>query len=100
MASDNRSCLGQTMPDCAAIRPKDKASPIAENAEAGGRIQNWIAHVVTFITEVRPEVVLPFARRHTIPIRDLAAAYQSMKSATGETNPALESTLERLASVT
>jgi hypothetical protein len=59
--------------------------------------QNWIAHVVTFFTEVRPELVLQFARLHAIPIRDLAAAYRSMKSTTGETNPALESALERLA---
>jgi excisionase family DNA binding protein len=62
--------------------------------------QNWIAHVVTFFTEVRPELVLRFAQFHAILIQDLAAAYRSMKSATGETNPALESTLERLASVT
>jgi len=59
--------------------------------------QNWIAHVVTFFTEVRPELVLQFARLHSIPIRDLAAAYRSVKSATGETNPALESVFERLA---
>jgi hypothetical protein len=59
--------------------------------------QNWTAHVVTFFTEVRPELVLQFARLHAIPIQDLAAAYRSMKSTTGETNPALESALERLA---
>lgn len=59
--------------------------------------QNWIAHVVTFFTEVRPELVLQFARLHAIPIKDLAAAYRSMKSATGETNPALERAFERLA---
>lgn len=59
--------------------------------------QNWIAHVVTFFTEVRPELVLQFARLHAISIKDLAAAYRSMKSATGEANPALERTLERLA---
>ncbi|WP_244623612.1 helix-turn-helix domain-containing protein [Bradyrhizobium cosmicum] len=59
--------------------------------------QNWIAHVVTFFTEVRPELVLQFARRHAISTRDLTAAYRSMKSATGETNPALERALERLA---
>jgi excisionase family DNA binding protein len=59
--------------------------------------QNWIAHVVTFFTEVRPELVLQFARLHAIPVQDLAAAYRSMKSTTGETSPALESALERLA---
>ncbi|WP_454650532.1 hypothetical protein [Bradyrhizobium liaoningense] len=59
--------------------------------------QNWIAHVVTFFTEVRPELVLQFARLHGIPIKDLSAAYRSMKSATGETSPALERALERLA---
>lgn len=59
--------------------------------------QNWIAHVVTFFTEVRPELVLQFARLHAIPIQDLAASYRSMKLATGESNPALESALERLA---
>ncbi|WP_246799570.1 hypothetical protein [Bradyrhizobium sp. CCBAU 51753] len=59
--------------------------------------QDWIAHVVTFFTEVRPELVLQFARLHAIPIQDLAAAYRSMKSTTGETNSALERALERLA---
>lgn len=59
--------------------------------------QNWIAHIVTFFTEVRPELVLKFARLHAIPTRELAAAYRSMKSATGESNAALESALERLA---
>jgi len=59
--------------------------------------QNWIAHIVTFFTEVRPELVLQFARFHEISIKDLAAAYRSMKSITGETNPSLERALERLA---
>ncbi|WP_439358170.1 hypothetical protein [Bradyrhizobium sp. DASA03007] len=59
--------------------------------------QNWIAHVVTFFTEVRPELVLQFARLHAIPIKDLAAAYRSMKSVTGETNLTLERAFERLA---
>lgn len=59
--------------------------------------QNWIAHVVTFFTEVRPELVLEFARRHAIPVQDLATAYRSIKSATGEANPALESEFERMA---
>jgi hypothetical protein len=59
--------------------------------------QNWLPHIVTFFTEIRPELVLQFARLHTIAVRDLAAAYRSMKSASGETNPALERALERLA---
>lgn len=59
--------------------------------------RNWIAHIATFFTEVRPELVLEFAERHAIPIEDLAASYESMKSTTGESSPALESALERLA---
>jgi hypothetical protein len=59
--------------------------------------QNWIAHVATFFTEVRPELVLEFARLHAIPMQNLAASYRSMKSATGESNPALERALEQLA---
>lgn len=59
--------------------------------------RNWIAHIATFFTEVRPELVLEFAQRHAIPIQDLAASYESMKSTTGESNPALESALERMA---
>jgi hypothetical protein len=59
--------------------------------------QNWIPHIVTFFTEVRPELVLQFARLHGISVRDLAAAYRSMRSASGETNPALERAFERLA---
>ncbi|MGY3572858.1 hypothetical protein ACVMB1_000062 [Bradyrhizobium sp. USDA 4504] len=58
--------------------------------------RNWIAHIVTFFTEVRPELVLEFAERPAIPIQDLAASYESMKSTTGESSPALESALERL----
>lgn len=49
-----------------------------------------------FFTEVRPELVLEFAERHAIPIQDLAASYEAMKSTTGESSPALESALERL----
>lgn len=59
--------------------------------------RNRIAHIATFFTEVRPVPILEFAERHAISIQDLAASYEAMKSTTGESSPALERALERLA---
>jgi hypothetical protein len=56
-----------------------------------------MVHIATFFTDVRPELVLKFARLHGVPKRKLAAAYGSVKKTTGEANPALESLLGRLA---
>lgn len=57
----------------------------------------WMVHVATFFTDVRPELVLKFARLHCIAPRELASAYGEVKEATGEANLALENLLEQLA---
>lgn len=57
----------------------------------------WTVHVATFFSDVRPELVLKFAELHGVSKRKLASAYRRMKHNTGESNPALEKLLERLA---
>jgi len=65
-----------------------------------GESGQWTVHVATFFTDVRPELVLRFAKLHGIPTRELASAYGGVKEATGEANPALENLLEQLAPIT
>lgn len=67
------------------------------NVLSAGDAADWRVHVATFFTEVRPELVLAFARVHGIPLPQLADAYHAMKEATGEANPALEKLIEQLA---
>jgi hypothetical protein len=67
------------------------------NALMSGESGRWTVHVATFFTDVRPELVLRFAELHGIPKRGLASAYDEVKAATGEANPALEKLLEQLA---
>lgn len=62
-----------------------------------GSAGSWTVHVVTFLTEVRPELILEFAELHDISTDELASAYDAMKTATGEANPALEMTFVQLA---
>jgi hypothetical protein len=57
----------------------------------------WTVHVATLFTDVRPELVLKFAKLHGIPARELTSAYAEIKQVTGEANPALENLLEQLA---
>jgi hypothetical protein len=74
------------------IRAKDLVDAL-RSGESG----TWTVHVATFFTDVRPELVLRFAKLHGIPTRDLTSAYREVKEATGEANPALENLLEQLA---
>lgn len=67
------------------------------DALMSGESGQWTVHVATFFTDVRPELVLKFAKLHRIPTRELSSAYGEMKQATGEANPALENLLEQLA---
>lgn len=67
------------------------------NALKSGESGQWTVHVATFFTDVRPELVLEFAKLHGISRRELASAYGAVKETTGETNPALENLLEHLA---
>lgn len=66
-------------------------------ALTGGDVRPWLVHLATFFTEVRPALVLAFARVHAIPSNELMRAYGAMKQASGEANPALEKLLEQLA---
>src|SRR4051794_24027743 len=68
------------------------------DALTSGENGAWTVHVATFFTDVRPELVLRFAKLHGIPARKLTSAYGRIKEATGEANPALENLLEQLAS--
>jgi excisionase family DNA binding protein len=67
------------------------------DALMSGESGRWAVHVATFFTDVRPELVLRFAKLHGIPKRKLASSYDEVKAATGETNPSLENLLEQLA---
>jgi hypothetical protein len=67
------------------------------DALTSGKSGTWTVHLATFFTDVRPELVLRFAKLHGIPARKLTSAYGEIKRATGETNPALENLLEQLA---
>jgi hypothetical protein len=67
------------------------------DALRSGESGRWAVHVATFFTDVRPELVLRFAKLHGIPKRKLASTYDQVKAATGETNPSLEHLLEQLA---
>jgi predicted transcriptional regulator len=58
---------------------------------------NWMVHIATFFTDVRPELILQFAAYHGVSVDSLAAAYHGIRTRTGEASPALEAALERLA---
>jgi hypothetical protein len=67
------------------------------DALTSGKGGTWTVHLATFFTDVRPELVLRFAKLHDIPARKLISTYGEIKQATGEANPALENLLEQLA---
>lgn len=64
---------------------------------ASGKGGPWKVHVATFFTDVRPELILKFAKLHGISPRTLASRYRAIKASTGEANPALETAFEQLA---
>ena len=63
-----------------------------------GKSEPWTVHIATFFTDVKPELVLKFAKMHGVSRRVLASSYRALKTATGEANPALETVLDQLAS--
>jgi hypothetical protein len=67
------------------------------DALTSGESGTWTVHIATFFTDVRPELILRFAKLHGIPAHKLTSAYGRIKQATGEANPALENLLEQLA---
>ena len=60
---------------------------------------DWPVHIASFFTEVSPNLVFSFAALHGISKSELARAYSTMKSKTGEFNPDLESELVPVATV-
>ncbi len=66
-----------------------------KSAELG----DWPVHVASFFTEVSPNLVFGFAAVHGISKSELARAYLTMKSKTGELNPDLEAELVPVATV-
>lgn len=75
-------------------------APILADCLRMVRFDDWIVHVATLFTDVRPELVLSFAERHGISKLKLAEAYLAVKARTGERNLALEAVLAPLASST
>jgi hypothetical protein len=62
-------------------------------ADAG----DWLVHVATFFTDVRPALVFAFAASHRISRIKLTQAYLAVKDATGELNLDLEARLTSVA---
>jgi hypothetical protein len=50
----------------------------------------WIVHLATLYTDVRPPLVVEFAQRHGIDRVALAASYIAVRAATGERNEVFE----------
>lgn len=64
---------------------------------AHGDIAGATAHMVTFFTEVSPDLVFGFAQKHQIGNSTLQKTYHAVKAKTGEKNAALESKFGELA---
>jgi hypothetical protein len=64
---------------------------------ATGNTDNWLVHVSTFFTDVRPALVIDFATNHGIQRLQLERVYASVKLATGERHLALEEAFVALA---
>ena len=61
------------------------------------QLDEWLAHIANFFTDVSPNLVLAFAEFHGISATRPAQTYFAVKSKTGECNPDLESALASLA---
>jgi len=55
-----------------------------------GKIDEWLCHMVTFFTEVNPSLIAEFATAHAIDRATLIAAYQKVRTETGESRPELD----------
>ena len=79
--------------------PYKRAISAAELASVltGAVADDWLVHVTTFFTDVRPALVIEFATAHGIQRLQLEAAYLSAKHASGEHNVELERALVALA---
>jgi hypothetical protein len=59
-------------------------------------LESWLPHVATFFTEVKPHLLLSFAKLHGIPVPTLSTSYMKVKELTGESNKQLEQDLAGL----
>jgi len=66
-------------------------------ALASGNLRNWLVHVATYFTDVRPTLIIEFAEVHGIRHVELENVYATVKRTTGERNPDLEAALVALA---
>ena len=69
-----RSIDGDTLAEC--LRSGDTAG--------------WIVHVATLFVDVRPGLVIRFARQHGIDLARLAQTYRETRDGTGERSHAFE----------
>lgn len=79
--------------------PYKRAISAEELAQAlvSGDLRNWLVHIATFFTDVRPALVIGFADAHGIQHVVLEDVYSTVKRATGERNADLEAALVALA---
>lgn len=54
----------------------------------------WIVHLATPYTDVRPQLVVEFAQRHGSDRAALAASYVAVRTATGERSDVFEREIE------
>lgn len=59
-------------------------------------LESCLPHVATFFTEVKPHLLLSFAKLHDISTPALGASYARVKELTGESNKQLEQNLAGL----
>ena len=74
------------------------SSAVLEECLAVANIAGWPAHLASFFTELKPELVLSFASEHGVSESNLTASYEAVKDFSGESNPGLEEQLVLLAS--
>lgn len=55
---------------------------------------DWIVHLATLYTDVRPPLVVELAQRYGIDHAALAASYMAVRTATGERNDVFEREIE------
>jgi hypothetical protein len=60
------------------------------------QIEGSLPHIATFFTEVKPHLILDFAKEHHIPKKALFKSYQKVKSLTGEANGQFEVAFAKL----
>ena len=80
----------------AALKRRISAEALAHCLRSGD-VEPWLVHVAAFFTEVSPNLVLAFARRHGVEQRHLERLYDRITDTTGLRNERLEAFLDALA---